>query len=46
LYEQVNTYTPWDALFNGEQLPSETYFYVLDLGNGQEVIKGTVTIVR
>jgi gliding motility-associated-like protein len=46
LYEQNNTYTPWDGKFKGEALPSETYFYVLDLGNGQEVIKGTVTIVR
>ena len=46
LYEQQNTYIPWDGKFKGEPLPSETYFYVLDLGNGQEVIKGTVTIVR
>lgn len=46
LYEQSNSYIPWDGRFKGESLPSETYYYVLDLGNGQEAIKGTVTIVR
>jgi gliding motility-associated-like protein len=46
LYEQNNTYTPWDGKFKGEPLPSETYYYVLELGNGQEAIKGIVTIVR
>jgi gliding motility-associated-like protein len=46
LYEQSNTYIPWDAKYKGQALPSETYYYILDLGNGSEVIKGIVTIVR
>jgi gliding motility-associated-like protein len=46
LYEQNGLYTPWDGNYKGESLPSETYFYVLDLGNGLDAYKGTLTIVR
>jgi gliding motility-associated-like protein len=46
LYEQNNTYVPWDAKYKGEALPSETYYYILELGNNIEPIKGIVTIVR
>ena len=31
---------------NGVELPSGTYYYVIDLENGDKVFKGTVTIVR
>ena len=31
---------------NGQPLPSATYYYVIDLENGDDVFKGTVTIVR
>jgi len=31
---------------NGRELPSGTYYYVIDLENGDKVFKGTVTIVR
>ena len=30
----------------GRILPSGTYYYVIDLENGDKVFKGTVTIVR
>lgn len=31
---------------NNQPLPSSTYYYVIDLENGDDVLKGTVTIVR
>ena len=31
---------------NGRELPSGTYYYMIDLENGDKVFKGTVTIVR
>ena len=31
---------------NGQPLPSTTYYYVIDLENGDDVFKGTLTIVR
>ena len=31
---------------NGQPLSSGTYYYVIDLQNGDDVFKGTVTIMR
>lgn len=31
---------------NNQPLPSATYYYVIDLENGDDIFKGTVTIVR
>ena len=39
-------YNPWDGTFNGRQLPMGTYYYVIDLKDGINVYKGTVTIIR
>lgn len=46
LYEG-NPYTdPWDGTYNDKPVPSETYYYIVDLNNGQEALTGTVTIIR
>ncbi len=37
---------PWDGTYNGKPLPSGTYYYVIDLGNGDVPYKGDVTIIR
>jgi gliding motility-associated-like protein len=36
----------WDGNINGEQVPTGTYFYVLDTGTDKGLYKGTVTIIR
>lgn len=35
----------WGGMSFGEKLPAATYFYILDLGNGQNIYHGTVNIV-
>ena len=36
----------FNGKFDGERLPSSNYYYIIDLENGDEPFKGTVTIVR
>jgi gliding motility-associated-like protein len=46
LYETRGQYIPWDGKWNGNPLPSETYYYIIDLGNGDDPYTGTVSIIR
>ncbi|MDX1314113.1 MAG: gliding motility-associated C-terminal domain-containing protein, partial [Eudoraea sp.] len=36
----------WDGTRDGEQVPEGTYFYILDLGDGSEVTKGWIQLIR
>jgi gliding motility-associated-like protein len=38
---------PWDGRsMNGKEMPMDSYFYVINLGDGSDQIEGTVTIIR
>ncbi len=37
---------PWDGTYNGRILPADTYFYIIDPGDGSEVLTGTVNIIK
>lgn len=37
---------PWDGRSDGEQLPVDSYHYVIELHNGLRAIVGTITIIR
>ncbi len=37
---------PWDGTYNGNALPSGTYYYVINLGDGSEKFTGPVNIVK
>ena len=39
-------YQPWDGTKNGEELVVGTYYYIIDLNNGDEPQTGPVTIIR
>jgi gliding motility-associated-like protein len=38
--------TPWDGKRNGAKMPTGTYYYVIDLGDGSMRMTGYVTILR
>jgi gliding motility-associated-like protein len=46
VFHAENYQNDWQGTFNGEDLPESTYYYVIDLGNGKDLIKGHVTIIR
>jgi gliding motility-associated-like protein len=37
---------PWDGTYKGRQLPIDSYYYILDLNNGKDVLSGNITIIR
>jgi gliding motility-associated-like protein len=37
---------PWDGLYKAKQLPTGTYYYVIDLANTKPKVSGYITIVR
>jgi gliding motility-associated-like protein len=38
---------PWDGRnMNGKEMPMDSYYYVIDPGDGSKQIEGTVTIIR
>ena len=45
VYETSNNFVQWDGKWQGKDLPSGTYYYVLSL-DSDEPIKGKVVIVR
>ena len=46
VWEASGTTLSWDGTSNGKDLPSGTYYYVLDIDNGNNMQNGPVTIVR
>jgi len=46
VYNQTNPSEEWNAVHNGQPLPSETYFYTITLSSNNKPVKGSVTIVR
>ena len=46
VYRSIGYNTSWDGKYNGQILPSGTYYYVLDLKNNTPKISGWVLIVR
>jgi gliding motility-associated-like protein len=37
---------PWDGTHNGKPLPIGTYYYVIDLNNGQKRVSGYVNVFK
>ncbi len=49
VYNSTPTYTPWDGLRAGEQMPVATYYYILTIDAGsdeEQIFTGSVTLVR
>ena len=45
VFSSKQGYDPWDGTYNGRPLPMGTYYYVIDLHDGINVYKGTITII-
>jgi gliding motility-associated-like protein len=47
IYSSNQAYIPWDGTFNGNPLPSEVYYYIIELNNSENNnYTGTITIIR
>jgi gliding motility-associated-like protein len=46
LYQSIGYGIPWDGTYNKNALPVGTYYYIIDLKNGTQVLSGYVTIIR
>lgn len=46
IYSSINYGIPWDGTFKGKNLPSGTYYYVIDLKNGNKTLSGYVALIR
>lgn len=47
IHEQIGLYEPWDGTVNGVQVPSGTYYYIINLNHpDREVLTGNIIVVR
>jgi gliding motility-associated-like protein len=46
IFNSDGYYDPWDGTFNGKDLPADSYFYIIDLGNDEKPISGSVSIIK
>ena len=46
VFHSASVNTPWNGRFRGEPLPAATYVYLVKLGPGAGILKGTVIIIR
>jgi len=45
LYETNGEYIPWTGYYQGKRLPTATYYYIINLNNGDAPYSGPITIV-
>ncbi|MBS1529190.1 MAG: gliding motility-associated C-terminal domain-containing protein [Bacteroidetes bacterium] len=46
IYKSIGYVKPWDGTYKGTALPVGTYYYIIDLKDGQPPLSGWVAIVR
>lgn len=46
VFESRGYKTPWDGNKNGKPLPMDTYYYIIEPGNGGKTLTGYVTILK
>jgi gliding motility-associated-like protein len=47
VYKQSNSYIPWNGNANNNPLPSDSYYYIINLNEPErENLKGVITIIR
>ncbi len=46
VFESRGYTTPWNGRFNGQSLPVDTYYYIIEPGSGRKPLTGYVTILK
>ncbi len=46
VFESRGYNTPWDGTIKGKPLPFDTYYYIIEPGNGRDPLTGYVTIIK
>ena len=46
VFESRGYNTPWDGTIKGKPLPFDTYYYIIEPGNGRDPVTGYVTIIK
>lgn len=46
IFSQVNYQNDWGGTFKGNPIPDGTYYYEINVYNGERIIKGFLTIIR
>ncbi len=46
VFESKGYTTPWDGTLKGKPLPFDTYYYIIEPGNGRDAVTGYVTIIK
>ena len=46
VYSSIGYGIPWDGTYKGHQLPTGTYYYIINLKDSGEKLSGYVTIIR
>jgi len=46
IFSQRNYENDWDGTFDGEPIPPGTYYYEINIYNGESIIRGFITIIR
>ncbi|WP_184545395.1 gliding motility-associated C-terminal domain-containing protein [Mucilaginibacter sp. FT3.2] len=46
LFRSIGYSIPWNGTFNGKSVPTATYYYIVNLKNGNKPLSGSVTVIR
>ncbi len=46
VFQTKNTAKPWDGTYKGKPMPVGSYNYFINLGESQDILKGSVLIIR
>ena len=46
VFESNGVYDPWNGTYKGSRLPSATYYFIIDLANGDAPYTGPLTILE
>lgn len=46
VFRSTGYHRPWDGTYNGSPMPIGTYYYLIDLRNGEKPLSGPLTLLR